>query len=527
MASPEEYATWIVQNKHKRGTPEFDTVARAYELSKSQPATDKPEQGGMLRGIGEAALAMGTGAIAAPAGGLAGLAVAATPFTNFRSGLGAEVSQAIAEKGTYQPRTQTGQKITEVLAVPFEWLAKKADVAGEAVSDATGSPLLGTAANTAIQSIPLAVGKIASKVAKGQVAQSVAERQKTAADQALYNQGTLAAKQAGYTLPPAQVNPSAANKILQGFVGEAKLHKAASMKNQAITNTLVKESFGIPQDVPLTVDTLTGIRRQAGQSYDAIRGVGRIDSDSNYISALDNIKNDAEVLKQNFPNRETPAIIKEIESLKVQGFDSEAAIPIIRDLREVADKAYRAGDKKLGGDYKKAADAMEDLIERNLVSKGAPADLIQNFRDARKTIAQTYTVEKHLSSDGNVNAIGLGKELKRKPLEGGVKTAAKFGEQFPKAAQRPEAIGGIGSISPTWAGASALGAIMSSEPMMLGLTAVPPVGRAVMTSKAYQNMLVNPPKYGPGVMEILNRFSANEPVNQLMNIGGMAQGQNR
>lgn len=36
MASPEEYAGWIVQNQDKRGTPEFETVAQAYQLSKQQ-----------------------------------------------------------------------------------------------------------------------------------------------------------------------------------------------------------------------------------------------------------------------------------------------------------------------------------------------------------------------------------------------------------------------------------------------------------------------------------------------------------
>lgn len=43
MASAEEYAGWIVANKDKRGTPEFETVARAYEAAKqvqSQPRQD-------------------------------------------------------------------------------------------------------------------------------------------------------------------------------------------------------------------------------------------------------------------------------------------------------------------------------------------------------------------------------------------------------------------------------------------------------------------------------------------------------
>lgn len=48
MATSTEYATWIVKNKHLKGTPEFDTVAKAYELSKQEEVVPvdsmKPEQ---------------------------------------------------------------------------------------------------------------------------------------------------------------------------------------------------------------------------------------------------------------------------------------------------------------------------------------------------------------------------------------------------------------------------------------------------------------------------------------------------
>jgi hypothetical protein len=38
MATKQEYAQWIVDNADKQGTPEFDTVAKAYELAKRQEA---------------------------------------------------------------------------------------------------------------------------------------------------------------------------------------------------------------------------------------------------------------------------------------------------------------------------------------------------------------------------------------------------------------------------------------------------------------------------------------------------------
>lgn len=48
MASAEDYANWIVKNADKKGTPEFETVAKAYQLARSQggaaPATPTREQ---------------------------------------------------------------------------------------------------------------------------------------------------------------------------------------------------------------------------------------------------------------------------------------------------------------------------------------------------------------------------------------------------------------------------------------------------------------------------------------------------
>jgi len=38
MATADDYANWIVKNSNKKGTPEFDTVARAYQEAKDSEA---------------------------------------------------------------------------------------------------------------------------------------------------------------------------------------------------------------------------------------------------------------------------------------------------------------------------------------------------------------------------------------------------------------------------------------------------------------------------------------------------------
>jgi len=41
MASAEQYAAWIVANAKKRGTPEFEIVAKAYQEAKALQAAPK------------------------------------------------------------------------------------------------------------------------------------------------------------------------------------------------------------------------------------------------------------------------------------------------------------------------------------------------------------------------------------------------------------------------------------------------------------------------------------------------------
>ena len=60
--TPEDYANWIVANKDKRGTPEFDSVAAAYQQSleaeaavpATLPTAPEGEEMGFFEGVGEA-----------------------------------------------------------------------------------------------------------------------------------------------------------------------------------------------------------------------------------------------------------------------------------------------------------------------------------------------------------------------------------------------------------------------------------------------------------------------------------------
>jgi hypothetical protein len=133
MATAAEYATWIVQNKDKQGTPEFETVAQAYQIAKSsqnvatteQRITPKETESGFMSqlvGAGETALTVGTsltGGLVGTIGG--GLAEALQQALAGKFGT-REAARAIeqraatgAERYTYMPRTEAGMEQVQAI----------------------------------------------------------------------------------------------------------------------------------------------------------------------------------------------------------------------------------------------------------------------------------------------------------------------------------------------------------------------------------------------------------------------------
>ena len=131
MATADEYAAWIVKNSAKRGTPEFDTVAQAYQLAKGEETTATfqqqnaplPQEPGVMDqivGAGETALTLGTGAVGGTLGTLAGTLQGLSQQIlsgNFGTPEAMRAVEKAAAAGaqalTYAPRGQAGQEQTQ------------------------------------------------------------------------------------------------------------------------------------------------------------------------------------------------------------------------------------------------------------------------------------------------------------------------------------------------------------------------------------------------------------------------------
>lgn len=489
-----------------------------FNPSTAKPVSDAPNIGDFVPAIGGAqgGLSLATGAAAAPIAGLSGIAAAIGKALGVTETDPSELIKLVQEKLTYQPPSKTGQSVVNVVSKPFEILASVGDKAGEKTADATGSPALGAAVNTAIQMAPMAIGPLA-KAAKGKLdarlAASDAEAATKAAQRAVWNKGVQEAKDANYRLPPSQVNPSLANQALEGTGGGPKVAKRLSEHNQGITNNLARNDMGLPEDAPLTLDTLQAVRNKASQAYEDVKNTGLVNADRQYFSDLDAIQQRYQTAASGFPRLSRNEVKTLTDGLRENQFTPAEAIEQIKLLSEDANKAFKTGETGIGKANRQAMMALEDMLDRHLQTVGASPDLIQKYRDAKKMIAKTYSWQGALNPDGNINAVKIGKQLENgKPMDGDLLTVGKFGSQFPKAAQMSEKTGGnpFGMVD---AGLGLAGAIHS--PPMAVLAGARPALRALVTSKPYQDLMVNPPKPSSPVrrsLQTIGDFQENQLV---------------
>lgn len=321
--------------------------------------------------------------------------------------------------------------------------------------DAGTGAVIGAAMPPAIQGAA-AAGQAVGKKAAEKYAEAVSKFSR----EAPMRQTLKEAVDAGYVVPPNMVNPSAKNAIIESFSGKQATSQLASVRNQQVTEKLVRESLGLADDAPLTKGALEQIRKVQGGAYQQVGSLSpqaKID-----LEALKQARNDAQGWFNAYNRSASPADLTKA-----------------KDFRDLAEK-------------------LELQLEAHAQAAGKP-DLIPALRDARKTIAKTYTVERALNdASGTVNAKVLGRLYEKgKPLSDGMETVGKFASAFPSVAQAPQQMGSpaahnlrsMASLLMGGGGAAAAG------PVGLAAAALPfaagPASRALMFREGAQKALAN------------------------------------
>lgn len=348
-------------------------------------------------------------------------------------------------------------------------------------------------ANTAFGAAAGAAGKyVGDKVAGGlsrllegrRAAASAAATQNAARDATLQ-----AGREAGYVVPPRMVQEQGAGgKVLEALGGKIKTEQLASNKNQVVTNALARKALGVADDTPITPEVLQGIRSQAGQAYEALRGAGTITADRQFTSDLARIMQKYQGAAKDFPELAKNEIGEIVESISKPQFSADSAIDAISILRDKAASAFSKGDKGIGSAYRQTSRALEDAIERNLIERGS-AETVRAFQAARRVIAKTYSVEKALESGGNISAQKLAAQLKKgKPLTDELRLIGEFAGNFPKASQTAAKVEPVSVLDLFSVGG--LGAMGAGPASVIPL--MRPAARSVVLSQPYQQMMANP-----------------------------------
>jgi hypothetical protein len=287
MATADEYAAWIVKNSAKRGTPEFDTVAKAYELAKGEETTatfqqqnaPAPQQPGVMDqivGAGETAMTLGTSAVGGTLGTLAGTLqglsqqILSGQFGTPEAMRAVEkAATAGAQALTYQPRTQAGQE--QVQAV------------GQVLSNVLPPVLPAIAAPGAVLQAARTAAPTVGAVR--QIAGAAGQRAATATGQAIARPVQAATTAVRETL--GMETPSVATTAP---AAGARVSGGAAATPEAMRRTTTAESLPVP--VQLTKGAATRDAQQLAFEKEQIKsdlgGPLRQRAEENNLQALQN-----------------------------------------------------------------------------------------------------------------------------------------------------------------------------------------------------------------------------------------------
>lgn len=325
--------------------------------------------------------------------------------------------------------------------------------------DPTGQRALNTAAGGALSAVGQKVANKAGEWLSGKVAKAASENAKNAP----IRETVKEAVDAGYVIPPGNVNPSFMNRQLESAGGKIATQQMAASKNQTVTDALARKAAGLADDTPITPETLKAAREAIKQPYKDIAGLGLQPK----LDALDAARAEANAAWREYGRQGTRAALNDFKQFSGQ------------------------------------AKSIEKEIETSLFKSGKP-DLMKQFRDARVALAKNHDVETALiEGGGQVDARAIARLFQRgDKMTGELKTIGSFANNFPKITQPDKTVGTPDAHNLKWliSGALGGGGALSDDPRYAALGLLPlvsgPAARSVMFSRMAQQGLLAPQTVG-------------------------------
>jgi hypothetical protein len=351
----------------------------------------------------------------------------------------------------------------------------------------------------------------------------------------------------GYVLPPMQMldRPGVLVQGAQAWTGQPRTRWLAWRRNQAVTNRLVLDDLNegvprnlrIPEGTPITDGLLQRIREEEATHYTAVanspvtiyaeqppkftqqpgyRSQNAPVRDRVWDQDLDNLGSVGRAGRLKFPNLvgspKVEALRDELRSHT--SFTTQEGMDLVQDLRFRSRSHWLHRDDPeslaLAIAERQGAQAVEDLMERELRRQVNDRTSIDNWVSARQRIAKTYDVQdalhgsnvsaKDLSDAGNTNRAGA----RRRGLSGRLGEIADLGDHFPDALHLPRETEEWTHVDWTWflGGMSALltGTAFEHPWVMAGGASAltRPALRHGILSRPVQRWLANAPNRAVG-----------------------------
>jgi hypothetical protein len=352
---------------------------------------------------------------------------------------------------------------------------------------------------------------LGERAARNEIAANVAKVQNAERDAAL-----AAGRAEGLVVPPSTINPTLGNSMIESLGGKVGTQQQASVINQKGVDTLARRSMGLTADAPVTEKILQGMRKSEGQAYEVVKNFGaqynvKLKADPEFVNATKAIGSDFSQAAAEFPNSTKNAAIEALNSdLQIGAWTPKGILEKVKMLRADASSNFKAFDDPaklaLARAQRQAAEALDGLVERNLVAAGK-GNMAQDYRAARVNIAKLHDLESAFTPGGHFDARVISKIGERSPLSGDLKTIADFAGNFPKAVQTGERVGSpmVHALRPSIGSAAgaAIGGIPGAAIGAGAGVAVPWAARGAMLSGAGQRALATP-SYSPGLLSGMN-----------------------
>jgi hypothetical protein len=297
----------------------------------------------------------------------------------------------------------------------------------------------------------------------------------------------------GIKVPPSQLTGGPIASSIEAILGKKAMGAQASIANKDAVVNQAKKVLGLTDAEDLTPDSFMNFRQEKGAAYQDLRNFD-YKADKQFLS---NINDEVQRLRGlTTTSPEQISTLKAIAKTNLKGDDLVNNIVDLRDAGNSNIKSMDSATKRLGKTQLMAAKELEDIADR-VLSKSGNDTLVSNFRNARKDIARSYTLQDSFNEvTGAINAKTIGNKMAKGKIVPEEMKAAGAASQFAPGYFVPPSQATSGLTGPE--GLSSMAALLTGRPDIAAVVAARGLGRSAMLSGPVQRMMTpTAPTVGP------------------------------